>query len=296
MAKKLSSKNEIQVKDVPSISKSQAFCLAWLSRRGATDERSAVLRRELWQDAYEARISKRSDEGFAALAKCKTMKLIAKADRVIKNDPNSNYGHRGDNGWLFYVTALGIQALRQYEQVTGPFWNKHDAVPRYGTKQTPAHPISSSEDAQDSSVEAFAEDVVDICRDVPETQQVAQIIARRGQGQFREQVLAKWNNRCCVTGSTTIAAIRASHIKPWRDCDNKERLDPDNGLPLLATLDALFDAGLITFDTNGKMLISTQLNDNEREILGVDSCKLLQTPNAKTAAFLECHREIVFQK
>ena len=58
------------------------------------------------------------------------------------------------------------------------------------------------------------------------------------------QVLKIWGNRCCVTGSTTLDAIRASHIKPWRRSSNQERLDPYNGLPLVATLDALFDAGM----------------------------------------------------
>lgn len=42
----------------------------------------------------------------------------------------------------------------------------------------------------------------------------ALVDARVGQGKFRADVLGLWNNRCCVTGSSTVAAIRASHIKP----------------------------------------------------------------------------------
>ncbi len=105
------------------------------------------------------------------------------------------------------------------------------------------------------------------------------------------KVLAKWNNRCCVTGSQTLAAIRASHIKPWRDCSDKERLDPDNGLPLVATLDALFDAHLITFDKDGELLISKQLTDEEITCLGLADRGLSETPNARTAKFLAGHRE-----
>lgn len=61
--------------------------------------------------------------------------------------------------------------------------------------------------------------------------------------------------------------LRASHAKPWRHCSDSERLDPDNGLPLVATLDALFDAGLITFDAGGCMEISTHLDENQQASL-----------------------------
>jgi putative restriction endonuclease len=56
------------------------------------------------------------------------------------------------------------------------------------------------------------------------TKKEALINARVGQGKFRSQVLLLWKNKCCVTGSTTIDAIRASHIKPWRDSTDEERL------------------------------------------------------------------------
>lgn len=40
---------------------------------------------------------------------------------------------------------------------------------------------------------------------------------------------------------------QASHAKPWRTSSDQERLDPHNGLPLIATLGVLFDRGLIGF-------------------------------------------------
>jgi hypothetical protein len=57
----------------------------------------------------------------------------------------------------------------------------------------------------------------------------------------------QWEKRCTVTCCATLETIRASHIKPWWMATNEERLDPGNGLPLVATVDTLFDAGLITF-------------------------------------------------
>jgi hypothetical protein len=118
--------------------------------------------------------------------------------------------------------------------------------------------------------------------------------ARVGQGTFRAQVLEIWGAQCCVTGSTTLDAIRASHIKPWRDSDDRERLDPNNGLPLIATLDALFDAGLIAFATDGQLLVSTRLDANEKRLLGLAGRQLVKQPNDHTAGYLEYHRESIF--
>ena len=52
-----------------------------------------------------------------------------------------------------------------------------------------------------------------------------------------------WGGRCAVTGLDLPLLLRASHIKPWRDSDNRERLDPYNGLLLSPSYDAAFDWG-----------------------------------------------------
>lgn len=128
---------------------------------------------------------------------------------------------------------------------------------------------------------------------VDATAKEALINARIGQGKFREQVLEHWGGRCCVTGSEILAAIRASHIKPWCISNDDERLDPDNGLPLIATLDALFDAGLVTFASDGQLLTSRQL-DKEKKLLGLAGLRLAREPNAQTAKYLSDHREHTF--
>ena len=118
--------------------------------------------------------------------------------------------------------------------------------------------------------------------------------ARLGQGQFREHVLQRWGFRCCVTGSTTHEAIIASHIKPWKDSNDHERRDPHNGLPLIATVDKLFDKGLVTFSSDGVLLISKELDANEKALLGLDGRKLLRQPGHRTAEYLAYHRTSIF--
>lgn len=128
------------------------------------------------------------------------------------------------------------------------------------------------------------------------TTKEALINARVGQGLFRKQVLENWGSACAVTGSGVLDAIRASHIKPWRDSTNKERLDSSNGIPLVANLDALFDAGLITFDETGSLLVSTRLSSTEQGLFNVRGKHLRNMPSHKTNEFLAYHRKMIFRK
>lgn len=143
-----------------------------------------------------------------------------------------------------------------------------------------------------SGATALQSDLRALMRDdsLTATERDALVSARIGQGSFRTAVLAHWERRCAVTGCATLEAIRASHIKPWRVATNEERLDPMNGLPLVATLDALFDAGLVAFTRDGAMLVSQRLPAEEQEKLKLDGCRLRRRPGGPTAAHLDEHR------
>jgi len=58
----------------------------------------------------------------------------------------------------------------------------------------------------------------------------------------------------------------------------------------VATLDALFDAGLIAFANDGAMLVSDRLRAEEREKLQLHRRRLRRRPDAPTAAYLAEHR------
>jgi predicted restriction endonuclease len=118
------------------------------------------------------------------------------------------------------------------------------------------------------------------------------INARSGQGRFREQVRNLWGNKCAVLGITTNELLRASHIKPWEDCETKtDKLNPNNGIFLCAHLDALFDEFLISFDNDGKLLISTRIVPETRKILQLDGMKLRQELKRDSYQYLEHHRQ-----
>lgn len=125
-----------------------------------------------------------------------------------------------------------------------------------------------------------------------DTEREALVKARVGQGRFRSDLETAWGSSCAVTGISVGLLLRASHIKPWRHSDNRERLDADNGLLLVATLDAAFDAGLISFADDGEMLFSSELGSAPEDILGIASgAKLRVLPSSAQQAQLRYHRE-----
>jgi hypothetical protein len=102
-----------------------------------------------------------------------------------------------------------------------------------------------------------------------ETEIQVTIEARRGQERFRAELFRYWQGRCVLTDIDRPALLRASHIKPWSVSSNAERMDPFNGLLLVAHLDALFDRVLISFGDAGEMLVSSGMTDRERTIFGL---------------------------
>lgn len=88
------------------------------------------------------------------------------------------------------------------------------------------------------------------------TSKQAVVEVRVGQQFFRSAVLANFERRCCVTGISEPSLLTASHIVPW-SLDPKNRHNPANGLSLSATFDRAFDVGLMTIDSNLRVVLSS---------------------------------------
>lgn len=114
--------------------------------------------------------------------------------------------------------------------------------------------------------------------------------SRIGQGKFRRDLLDRWKT-CAVTGCSYQRILRASHIQPWRDSDNRERLDEFNGLLLAPHLDALFDAGAISFDDSGQIMLSAELSSDDRAVLNVKETLRLRTVDDRHKPYLSAHRK-----
>jgi putative restriction endonuclease len=132
---------------------------------------------------------------------------------------------------------------------------------------------------------------------IAETMRHAIVMARRGQGVFKQRVM-EIERACRITGVNREEHLRASHCKPWRDSDNQERLDGENGLLLTPNADHLFDRGFIAFDDSGDVLISPVAHADSLRRMGLAPSRTLNVGRFTSGQqrYLNFHRENVFLK
>jgi len=116
-----------------------------------------------------------------------------------------------------------------------------------------------------------------------------------GQGLFRISV-ASLNSVCRITGVSDPRFLRASHIKPWVDSTNNERIDGSNGLMLAPHADHLFDRGFISFSDDGCLLISNCFPASIMDSLSIPKSITPRTLTPKQASYMKYHREHIFQR
>ena len=126
------------------------------------------------------------------------------------------------------------------------------------------------------------------------TEREAIVKARVGQGRFRESLIDYWS-ACAVTGCAEATLLRASHIKPWAMAAVEERLSLYNGLLLSPALDACLDSGYVSFDDEGRIMISERLTVDNASALGIHSDMRLKRIEPEHKRYLAFHREHVFK-
>lgn len=143
----------------------------------------------------------------------------------------------------------------------------------------------------DNSYEQFIENK----NELSATERSSIVRSRVGQGLFRERLLTKYGGRCIVTGANDKRLLLASHIRPWSVSTNEQRLSSENGLLLSPLYDKLFDVGLITFDDNGRIIVSKELKNPNVDMLQIDCTQ--QHDLKRSTVFdknMEYHRSFVF--
>lgn len=117
--------------------------------------------------------------------------------------------------------------------------------------------------------------------------------SRIEQGIFRKGLIEYWHG-CAISQCPLTWMLIASHIKPWRDADNQERLDPYNGLLLLPNYDKLFDLGYISFNSKGKIMYSRLLDKFDRETIGLTNNLHLVKLEEQHLKYLKYHNDNCF--
>lgn len=143
-------------------------------------------------------------------------------------------------------------------------------------------------------------------QDIPDylvgAEKLSLIKQRVNQDVFRSLVMANFNGKCALTGIDIPELLVASHIIPWA-MNEKERLNPSNGICLSALYDKAFDKGIISFDENNRTIFSSKL---EKAITQEYYAKYFLPIKGKELAvpgkynidkaFLEWHRDCIFEK
>jgi hypothetical protein len=129
-------------------------------------------------------------------------------------------------------------------------------------------------------------------KDLPRSTEAERFVVQRvGQDIFRDALMEYWGGRCPLTGITEPALLRASHIVPWADSTDEQRLDVYNGLLLSALWDAAFDGGLISFADDGVVLVNDRLEEPTRAALAIATTTRLLGLRDRHKANLALHRE-----
>jgi len=126
------------------------------------------------------------------------------------------------------------------------------------------------------------------------TERKGLVTSRVGQGWFRQELINRWDGKCSVTNCSIPQILIASHIIPWSESTDENRLNPGNGLLLSPNLDALFDKHLISFQEDKSILISKKVI-GDIACLGIVQNMKLRFIYDDMLPFLKHHREKFFR-
>jgi len=205
----------------------------------------------------------------------RTVKYKDYMDEILKIQGTKyapfNAAGRGNTGYLFQITDQLADFL--FELV--------------GVSKTDIALGGMTED------EIIKAEINSVSEEPEETLRDQIVKSRIGQGIFKQRLRAL-EEKCKLCGIDNPDFLRASHAKPWRVSNNKERLDQYNGFLLCPAHDFLFDKGLISFRDDGLILISPILEDHNRVLMNVhEEMKINILEGHKT--YLKYHRDFIFK-
>lgn len=128
-----------------------------------------------------------------------------------------------------------------------------------------------------------------------ETERKGLVTSRVGQGYYRQQIIERWEGVCPVTKTNIKQILISSHIVPWSESNDEERLDVENGILLSPNIDSLFDKHLISFEDNGEIIISPLIDDINLKSLGLTKTIRI-TISEGMKKYLKRHREKFYEK
>jgi hypothetical protein len=97
------------------------------------------------------------------------------------------------------------------------------------------------------------------------TRVLREVVQRRGQRKFRDELLEAYGGRCAITGCPVVPLLEAAHITPYLGPDTNA---VKNGILLRADIHTLWDLGLLAVDPNtGEVWVSPDVDDPTYRVL-----------------------------
>lgn len=164
---------------------------------------------------------------------------------------------------------------------------KDDAIPDEKTLLAGVS-ASTGNELRNEVLPAFAEAWDKLPRNG--TEAVGEVKRRIGQDRYREGQMKLWDGACALTGVDVKELLVASHAVPWKDEDDVARTDPYNGFLFEARVDKLFDKHLISFEDDGRIMISSAISPDNRTRLALDETMKLRKVYPENLPYLRKHR------
>jgi putative restriction endonuclease len=162
---------------------------------------------------------------------------------------------------LHHANGAKMQSVEFKGARDGPWQSRlkdlgFDVVPK-NTRPSPRKEPHESESSLAKRLKSLLADLKSSA--IGGTDRDAVVKTRMFAGKLRKAVLGTFRGRCCLTGVDQAKVLVCSHIVPWSRSTDKQRVDPDNTLLLVASWDALFDQHLISFEDDGRLVVSPLL-------------------------------------
>ncbi len=155
---------------------------------------------------------------------------------------------------------------------------------------------------QNKTIESKFNDYILDINDLKGETKVREIKTRVNQNVFRQIVLSNYNMKCAIANIDIPELLIASHIIPW-SINEKERLNPENGICLSPLYDKALDIGLIGVNNNYEVVLSNNLKQNTTKEYYLNffqpiEKKKLNLPHKylPKKEYLEWHMDNIFNK
>ena len=196
------------------------------------------------------------------------------------------------------LKARGIKGMDGGTKIVQPIWdefyeNQEELV--FRSEQILAG-------KENISIENKYNEILSDLKEIKGEEKLRIVKTRVNQSVFREIVLANYSSKCAITGIETPELLLASHIIPWSE-NEKERLNPENGICLSPLYDKAFDKGFITISDDYKIIISKDLKKNESKEFYQNHFQLIENQLIAEPKkylprldFLHYHQDKIFSK